>query len=95
MTNAEAQAELKRLREWAQEKIQAGEEPPWAWYQYMKLMETADAIVESQSAVTVNPRGHSPLSDHNPDEHLRLVVNNDPQDNAQRHPTGTPTVLPM
>jgi hypothetical protein len=96
MTNAEAKAHLERLRSWAREKIQAGEEPPWAWYQYMKLVETVDAIVESQqSVVVVNPTDHSPQSEQRPDGHLRLVVDSDPQDTAQRHPTGTPTTLPV
>src|SRR5580704_4588576 len=32
--------ELERIRDWAKTKIQGGSEPPWAWYQYMKLVET-------------------------------------------------------
>lgn len=38
---------MKELREWADGKIQGGEEPPWAWYQYMKLIETIDTISEA------------------------------------------------
>jgi len=37
--------ELQAMREWAQGKIATGAEPPWAWYQYMKLIETLDAII--------------------------------------------------
>jgi len=37
-------AELQRVRQWAHDKIDAGSEPPWAWYQYMKLIETIDAL---------------------------------------------------
>ena len=44
--------ELERIREWADAKIAAGQEPPWAWYQYMKLRETLDAILAGMAAVT-------------------------------------------
>jgi len=40
------------LREWADEKIKGGQEPPWAWFQYMKLIETIDAISESIGVTT-------------------------------------------
>jgi hypothetical protein len=42
--------DLEHVRCWAKAKIDTGNEPPWAWYQYMKLVETIDAIVEGQSA---------------------------------------------
>ena len=29
---------LQEMRDWAQGKIDNGTEPPWAWYQYMKLI---------------------------------------------------------
>ena len=45
-------AELRRVREWAHEKIDAGSEPPWAWYQYMKLIETIDAIFQGAECTT-------------------------------------------
>lgn len=43
---------LKEVRDWAQGKIDSRQEPPWAWYQYMKLIETCDAILAGQSVVT-------------------------------------------
>ena len=46
------QQDLVRVREYASKKIQGGEEPPWAWYQYMKLVETVDAILAGMSATT-------------------------------------------
>jgi hypothetical protein len=93
MTSTEAKTQLARLRDWAQEKIQAGEEPPWAWYQYMKLVETVDTIVESLDATS--PRDHSPQSEEHSDGHLRLVADNDSLSIAQRRSSGTPTRLPM
>ena len=43
-------AELAKMRRWADDKIAAGQEPPWAWYQYMKLRETLDAIIAGRAA---------------------------------------------
>jgi len=43
--------DLNNVRVWAQDKINAGQEPPWAWYQYMKLVETIDAIQASMGAI--------------------------------------------
>jgi len=40
------------LRKWAEARIAAGNEPPWAWYQYMKLIETVAAIQTGRAAVT-------------------------------------------
>jgi hypothetical protein len=31
--------------------VATGNEPPWAWYQYMKLIETVAAIQTSRAAV--------------------------------------------
>lgn len=55
------QAELERVRDWAKEKIRDGSEPPWAWYQYMKLVETTDAILDGMAAT----------------EQIHLAVDND------------------
>ena len=48
---------MRHLRDWADGKIEAGEEPPWAWYQYMKLIETIDAISEAGRTVRRTGRG--------------------------------------
>ena len=37
--------ELERVLNWADDKLAAGAEPPWEWYQYMKLRETLQAIL--------------------------------------------------
>jgi hypothetical protein len=46
---------LIRVKEWAQSKIRAGAEPPWAWYQYMKLIEAAMPF--SMGWTPLHPRG--------------------------------------
>lgn len=88
------QAELERVRNWAKEKIQGGSEPPWAWYQYMKLIEAADAILEGMAA-TSSTGNSQRLAPHR-ETHLRLVDSSDPQDSVQsrRDPQQKP-LLPM
>jgi hypothetical protein len=58
--------DLERVRAWANAKLATGEEPPWAWYQYMKLCETLDAILAGMTAT--QPTGDSqepaPLGDN-------------------------------
>lgn len=85
-------AELKRLRQWAQEKIDAGSEPPWAWYQYMKLIETADAILAGMAVTTTE---NLPQSAERPERRLQLVADTSRKDTAQRHLAETKLPLPM
>lgn len=87
------QAELERVRDWAKAKIQGGSEPPWAWYQYMKLIETADAILAGMAA-TVTPEDSQQVAQH-PGTHLRLVDSACQQDTSRPHPVGLPVQLPM
>ena len=85
--------ELIQIREWAAAKIQGGSEPPWAWYQYMKLIETIDAITRGMDATI--PMESSPQSESRQDVHLRLVDSTYPQDTAQPHSVGLPVQMPM
>ena len=43
---------LALCRDWAEDRVASGNEPPWAWYQYMKLIETVAAIQTSRAAVS-------------------------------------------
>lgn len=43
---------LALCRDWAEDRVASGSEPPWAWYQYMKLIETVAAIQTSRAAVS-------------------------------------------
>jgi hypothetical protein len=60
---------LMTVRHWAGEKVRNGKEPPWAWYQYMKLVEAVDLIQHGQGRVrpvtgrsleSVGPPTHDP-----------------------------------
>jgi hypothetical protein len=43
---------LELCLHWAEGRVAAGNEPPWAWYQYMKLIETVEAIQTSRAAAS-------------------------------------------
>jgi hypothetical protein len=43
---------LELCRNWAEGRVATGNEPPWAWYQYMKLIETVEAIQTSRAAAS-------------------------------------------
>jgi hypothetical protein len=83
---------LESVRLWANDKIAAGEDPPWAWYQYMKLRETLDAILQGMNAATT---ARSPQSDEHQERYLRLVEATYSPDSAPRPSDGSPVKLPM
>jgi hypothetical protein len=84
--------ELEKIREWADSKISSGSEPPWAWYQYMKLKETVDAILGGMDTVTATASLQQ--CGHNQGVALRLVGSKNPRDNTPHHPAETPVRLP-
>jgi tetrahydrodipicolinate N-succinyltransferase len=84
---------LQEIRQWAKDKIASGQEPPWAWYQYMKLIETVDAILAGMDCV--NPRENLPQLEQHQDARLRLVDSTYQRDTAQFHPDTVAIPLPM
>ena len=90
--NKKIRADLERIREWAGDKIGAGDEPPWAWYQYMKLRETLDAILGGMDATS--PTGNLLQSEPHSENGLRLVASNTPRDTVRRRRAGTQIQLP-
>ena len=87
-------AELERVREWALQKLARGEEPPWAWYQYMKLRETLDAILAGMNAVTPQTE-NSPQEAPRQGTHLRLMEATRSPNSVQHRPADEPVQLPM
>lgn len=53
--------ELDFVLQWAKLKLQAGQEPPWAWYQYMKLVEAIEAIQKGNLQVVSFPKEGEPI----------------------------------
>lgn len=91
--NEKSARQLQDVRQWAKDKIAGGQEPPWSWYQYMKLIETIDAILGGTECVTTTENLQQ--SDLHSGAHLRLVDSTYPQDSAQCHPSGLQTQMPM
>lgn len=44
MTKQTLDMHFDAIREYAKNKLQEGSEPPWMWYEYMKLVEAIDKI---------------------------------------------------
>ena len=87
---------LTEVKEWAQDRLQSGGEPPWAWYQYTKLVETVDTILEGRGAtVTPEELQERASREDTDDPPVSLLVDNDPQGSSQRHPKHIPVKLPM
>lgn len=85
--------QLEEIRNWAKAKIDAGQEPPWAWFQYMKLIETVDAILCSQACVVTT--GNSRQLEQRPSLRLQLLDSTSQQDNEQHPPGLSPIQMPM
>jgi hypothetical protein len=63
MENNIAKKHLEDLLMWAKDKAHSGSEPPWAWYQYMKLIETAESILGGMnSTLNIIPKENLPLT---------------------------------
>jgi hypothetical protein len=86
--------ELEDVRAWALSKIATGEEPPWGWYQLMKLREALDAILSGMEAVTPQTES-SPREALRPGTHLRLVGAKCSQDSVLQDQSGETVTLPM
>jgi hypothetical protein len=65
--------ELQSLRNWADDKVTASQEPPWTWYQYMKLREALDAIIGGMECTAIQMESSPPVREH-PDSGPRLIA---------------------
>jgi len=84
--------ELEKVRSWANDKLSAGHEPPWAWFHYMKLRETLDQILAEMASTTTES---SQQSDAHPGARLRLVGATHQPDTSQHHQLEPSLPLPM
>lgn len=83
---------LVQVQEMAKEKVDEGQEPPWSWYQYMKLIETTEAILASMESV----KTESSLPEDEPrGARLRLVDSTYQQDDALHCPADFSVRMPM
>lgn len=87
-------AELERVLAWTNEKLATGSEPPWAWFQYMKLQENLEAIISSMEASSPQT-ANSPQLGGRLERRLQLVDSTYSQDTALHHPSDDPVQMPM
>ena len=92
-TREQFRKDLEGVRAHAKHQLKHGDEPPWAWFQYMKLVEITESTLESLDAVI--PLEDSPVSDLPPEKRLQLVATTDPQDIVRLHRDDSEPVLPM
>ena len=59
---------MRALKAWAIERMTAGTQTPWAWFQFMKLLEVLDTFIESGDEVeaTSKPREAGSVVDRAP-----------------------------
>ena len=93
MTDNTVKEQLENMRTWAQLKLQGGAEPPWAWYQYMKLTETIDAILAGMAVVS--PTANLQESAKRQGTSLRLVDSTFQPETAPPHRDIEKPQLPM
>lgn len=94
MSQTDIDAGLREVLAWAQAKVDTGQEPPWAWYQYMKLIEAIEAIQAGRRAVTQPPEGSrqsEAQAGNDPRQQGEVVELKTPQ----HHRRNIPTLLPM
>jgi hypothetical protein len=85
--------ELAKVRDWANEKLATGDEPPWAWYRYMQLREALDAILSGMESVSPTARLQPP--EPHQGRHLQLVGGSGPQGSVPHRPSDVPVQMPM
>lgn len=84
--------ELGSVKEWAQDKAQRGSEPPWAWYQYMKLIEAINAIQSGMASTTTE---NSPRAVEHSGKLIQLKAAKCLPNNARHDPDAQEVPLPM
>jgi hypothetical protein len=85
-------ADLERICDLALTRLATGNEPPWVWYQLMKLREASEALMAGMDVTQpmADLRGPEPRRGAG----LRLVAEADRQDSAQPRPDILPVRLP-
>ena len=51
---------MRALKEWAIERMTTGTQTPWAWFQFMKLLEVLDTFIEARDEVEAAPKRREP-----------------------------------
>jgi hypothetical protein len=84
--------ELEQVRDWAIERLTTGNEPPWSWYQLMKLREASEALLAGME--TTQPTVDLQESEQRRGAGLRLVGATCRPETAQPHQAAVAVQLP-
>ena len=52
---------MRALKEWAIDRMTMGTQTPWAWFQFMKLLEVLDTFLEVQDEAGLHERRPPPV----------------------------------
>lgn len=95
MENKVNKDSLKEILAWAKDKAHIGNEPPWAWYQYMKLIDAVESILKGMDSTITPTQEDLPQLDMPRGSGLRLVDHNFQPNTAQPHQGIVEVQLPM
>lgn len=87
------QKELALVLDWTKQQLRDDSNPPWAWYQYMKLQETIEVIMGGAESTT--PMESSRQSARHSGKHLQLLDPTCQQDISQHRPSDGTVQMPM
>ena len=65
-TAATPDAQMRALKEWAVERMTTGAQTPWAWFQFMKLLEVIDTFLEAEDDAGLHERRPAPAAKRSP-----------------------------
>ena len=51
---------MRALKEWAIDRMTAGTQTPWAWFQFMKLLEVIDTFLDAEEDAGLRDQLPSP-----------------------------------
>jgi hypothetical protein len=69
---------MRALKEWAIERMTTGTQTPWAWYQFMKLIEVLDTFIEAGDEIEATSKPRAPAKRTRPKPLAENVVQLDP-----------------
>jgi len=65
---------MRALKEWAVERMTTGTQTPWAWFQFMKLLEVIDTFLDADDDAGLHER--RPASSKRPSPRAKSLPSN-------------------
>ena len=74
MTDATPDSQMRALKAWAVERMIDGTGTPWAWFQFMKLVEVIDTFLEAGEDAGLTQPARMPPTESAAGPHAENVV---------------------